>query len=404
MIIKTYCFFSAITVALVTSSIRAELPIGAKPAMRFEVFGSKANVDIAQFRGQYVLIDFWATWCGPCIKSMPALKALHAKYHDKGLVVIGISKDQAPAPLADYIRAEQIPWIQVYDDMPNHKFGDKFDVRGIPHAILLDPEGTVIWTGHAARADGEVERRFSASPPPMVDSQTMASVNAMLTEAAAQSDAGEFLKALDKLKNIPSNALVNGELKLRHDQVRSGIDAQGNSMLAKVEQLISEKKFVEGVEQLKTISQSFKGTEISKAASKRIDQLMADESAREVIRQGDDARKASEQLAQADALKARGKHELAYDKYKLIAKVFVQTPAGEKAAQAVATYDADETFAKKEISKDTGDKARSLLSLARTYASGQMHVKARAKYQEIIDKYPDTEWSRISREEMAKLK
>lgn len=103
------------------------------------------SVSLADYRGKLVLIDFWATWCGPCIAEMPNVKTVYEKYHDRGFEIIGISLDTDEAALRRFIKENQLPWRQVFDGKGwETPLVQKYGVRGIPAQFLIDPEGTVI--------------------------------------------------------------------------------------------------------------------------------------------------------------------------------------------------------------------------------------------------------------------
>jgi thiol-disulfide isomerase/thioredoxin len=74
-------------------------------------------VDMKALRGKVVLVDFWATWCGPCIAELPNVKAVYSKYHDKGFEIVGISLDRATdrQKLIDFVAKEEMPWPQHFD-------------------------------------------------------------------------------------------------------------------------------------------------------------------------------------------------------------------------------------------------------------------------------------------------
>ena len=93
--------------------------------------------------GKFVLIDFWATWCRPCRESIPHLKALHAKFKDR-LVIIGLSNETEAA-----VRKMTSPHIDYFVAIDTQeRMKRAVEVRGIQHAMLIDPQGIVRFEGH----------------------------------------------------------------------------------------------------------------------------------------------------------------------------------------------------------------------------------------------------------------
>lgn len=93
-------------------------------------------------KGNYVLIDFWASWCGPCRMELPNIKKIYDKYNGKGLTVIGIAVWDKPEDTRKAIEEEQIPWPQILN--AGHVPTDIYGIQGIPHIILFGPDGTII--------------------------------------------------------------------------------------------------------------------------------------------------------------------------------------------------------------------------------------------------------------------
>ena len=107
------------------------------------------EVDIAKLRGKVVIVDFWATWCGPCVKELPTLTKLYATYHDKGLEIVGIamefptpSKAAALEKLQAFTKERGMPWPQ-YSEAGGWGtiYARAYGVSGIPHMVVMDQEG-----------------------------------------------------------------------------------------------------------------------------------------------------------------------------------------------------------------------------------------------------------------------
>ena len=112
------------------------------PALDFQVTGLRGEpISLSQYRGQVVLLDFWATWCGPCIAEMPNVKATYAKYKNQKFEIIGISLDNSTAPLEAYIASESLTWRQYWDN--GGKISNMYNVRAIPSTFLIDGAGII---------------------------------------------------------------------------------------------------------------------------------------------------------------------------------------------------------------------------------------------------------------------
>lgn len=97
---------------------------------------------------RYVLVDFWATWCSSCVAKIPALTALYAKYHEKGLEVYGISVDVYPKEWKNYVKAKDLAWVNVCEGCGGGKKNSKvwydYSLSGIPTTVLIDCQTGII--------------------------------------------------------------------------------------------------------------------------------------------------------------------------------------------------------------------------------------------------------------------
>jgi peroxiredoxin len=116
------------------------------------------------FRGRYVLLDFWATWCGPCIADLPRLQAAYGRYHDAGFEIVGVSLDESKEAVVDFVKARKIPWPQVHGPGAASDLVQAFGVSTIPATYLLDPEGTIIRLDLRGKALDEALARLIKRP------------------------------------------------------------------------------------------------------------------------------------------------------------------------------------------------------------------------------------------------
>lgn len=125
---------------------RLDIRPGKKPP-QFEapaLNGGKLSLDV--FKGKVVLLDFWATWCMPCLAELPNVQRTYRKYHNRGFEVIGISLDEDKNRLRGFVSAREMSWHHVYDnDLPQEqRLALRYFVDSIPRTLLVGPDGAIV--------------------------------------------------------------------------------------------------------------------------------------------------------------------------------------------------------------------------------------------------------------------
>jgi peroxiredoxin len=101
------------------------------------------KVDIRQFKGKIIFLNFWATWCGPCKEEMPGLEVLHKQFKEKDFVLLTISVDyEGLKPVQEFVNKHRYTFPVLLD--PQGETLDLFDVKGIPTTFVIDKKGRMI--------------------------------------------------------------------------------------------------------------------------------------------------------------------------------------------------------------------------------------------------------------------
>lgn len=107
---------------------------------------------LSNLRGKYVLLDFWHTGCGPCVKDTPRLKALSEKFDRDNFEIIGVSTDIRRDKVKNYVEKSHIGWPQILDTIDNNnKVSKMYNIGGYPHYVLIDREGKIMMTNRSFR-------------------------------------------------------------------------------------------------------------------------------------------------------------------------------------------------------------------------------------------------------------
>lgn len=120
-----------------------------RPAVDFTLFDTAGStLKLSSMYGHYLLIDFWASWCGPCRRENPHMRSVYEKYHPLGFEILGVSLDQDKKKWIDAIKSDSLNWTQVSDLQGwNNAAARQYAINSIPYTVLLDPNGMIIARG-----------------------------------------------------------------------------------------------------------------------------------------------------------------------------------------------------------------------------------------------------------------
>jgi thiol-disulfide isomerase/thioredoxin len=143
----------------------AEKAVGKPLAIKFTAVDGR-EVDLAKLKGKVVLVDFWATWCGPCVAEIPHVKEAFEKYHDKGFEIVGISFDREgdKEKLIKFTKDKGMTWPQYFDGkFWENEYGQQFNIHSIPAMWLVGKDGNLADVNAREDLSGKVAKLLEAN-------------------------------------------------------------------------------------------------------------------------------------------------------------------------------------------------------------------------------------------------
>ncbi|RYG68523.1 redoxin domain-containing protein [bacterium] len=120
-------------------------------------------ITLSQYKGKVLLIDFWATWCSPCVAALPEVEKVYKKYHAKGLQVVSISLDEEKSDLTSFLKKHKLPWTQVFDGKAwKTKPAVDYGVKAIPFMLIIGKDGKIAAIDPQEKLDAAVKAALAA--------------------------------------------------------------------------------------------------------------------------------------------------------------------------------------------------------------------------------------------------
>lgn len=140
-----------LVVASALPQLQADMVGEELPDLRVNFYGPNPDLE-----GKPLLLEFWATWCPPCRESIPHLNEIHAKFQDRGLIVVGVT-DEPSAVIRKFQKEVTMDYAVATDT--GGRLNEKMGINGIPHAFLVSKSGEIVWEGHPNRlTDADIEK------------------------------------------------------------------------------------------------------------------------------------------------------------------------------------------------------------------------------------------------------
>jgi thiol-disulfide isomerase/thioredoxin len=360
---------------------------------------SKEPVSLQSLRGRIVVLEFWATWCGPCRTSIPHLNELHESWKEKGVVIVSLSEEPRRI-VENFAKSANMKYLVGAESSSSDKYG----ARSIPFAFLIDPKGNLAWAGHPVMGlDAAIETAYRKTPPELMTKRLASDLADDLKNARSGYERGDFGRAWRLAQKVTQDAHKATDQYTAAVALSKELLAVAEKRMKQASENLSMKNYGEAVGLLSSVGEDFDGSEPAAKAVGLLADLKKNPEAREALKQAEAAARAKQKYDQAEEEKNRQHYASAHRTYSDLIAKYPDTRYASLAKGKIDTMMTDEEIAKTVRDDLARRDCVSWMSMARNYARAGQKDKAKEYYQRIIEKYPDTTYAKTAGEELAAL-
>jgi len=309
----------------------------AAPEISVQDWLNSPPLTLAALRGKIVVVEFWATWCPPCRKSIPHLIELYKKYGGQGVIIMGLT-DEPKAKVEPFAKEMGM----IYPVGCGSKSSGAYGVTGIPHAAIVDTAGNVVWDGHPMQSDFEstLEAQLKKTPPKVSQPTKGPSPLEDISAAMQKAQFGRAAALLTKFQAPEGNTAAKNQV----ERIRKALLAQAPTRLAQGEKSLAAKEYYKASEAFQDVALMAPDSPQAKKAEERLKELQADEKIKAEVEQGRE--KAADDLLN-DILKREKAGPAATIKaLEDLAERFPNTKSGAAAAEKAKALSTSQASAK----------------------------------------------------------